>query len=246
MVWGMSIPSTFGEFWPDGDFEYDRKMRESGWRGRLIAHYLAEPRQEQKRLFNHGDDIDASGYAGYAIGKFTDEVGTVHPFFPDRPPFSVIEPHEPPKTFDTEKTYKSLGSLIALNSGLLAVDEAVKAIIEQLEPKVHQFFPIDIIMPKSVAFPKDYYVLVIGRYFDSFSPENSKEDSYSIGSGYYGYSENKNSMSGLAFSTAVFGGAHLWRERRFFKKLTCFSDELQSGIIKAGLRLPKHYEMKEV
>jgi hypothetical protein len=21
MVWGMSIPSNFGEFWPDGDFE---------------------------------------------------------------------------------------------------------------------------------------------------------------------------------------------------------------------------------
>ena len=231
MVWGMNLPEKFGEFWPEGDFEYDRQKRESGWRERLIAHYLAQPRQEQKRLFDYGDEIDASGYAGYAIGKFSGEAGTVSPHFTDRPPIGVIEHHEPPQTFDTEKTYKALGSLVALNSGLLALDDELKAIIERLEPGMHQFFPIKIIMPGGVVFPNSYYVLIVGQYFSSFSREENHQPT-------------KN-RSDYQFAKAIFGEGHLWRDR-LVPAINCFSDELMAEIDKAGLRLPKHYKMKEV
>lgn len=52
-------------------------------------------------------------------------------------------------------------------------------------------------------------------------------------------------MTGRAFSKAVFGKAHLWRDRRF-QMVNCFSDQLMADISDATLRIPKHYKMKEV
>jgi hypothetical protein len=247
MVWGMSLPSGFGEFWPLGDFEYDTKTRESGWSERLSAFYREQNPERQKALFEY-DDTDGNAahfYSGYVSGKFKSELGTREGS--DRPPFTSIESHEPPQSFHTEKAYKALGSLIMLNSGILAVDEALKLIIERLEPGVHQFFPIKITMPRGVVFHKPYYVLVIGQYHDSFSPEYSKEGSYRKNGDYsYRHAEAKAGVTGLAFSKGVFGDAHLWRERRMGQRLTCFSDEIQAEITKAGLRTPKHYRMMEV
>ena len=248
MVWGMSIPSAFGKFWPDGEFEYDAKARESGWSDRLRLHYLAQTPEEQRRLFDYGDNsvgYGAGNYQTYAIGKFANEIGKTDIMFRELPPYSPINPHEPPKSFKAEKTYNELGSLIALNYGILAVEHQLKKIIDRLDPGMHQFFPIDISMPKGAIFPAEYYILVVGRYFYSFLPDNSKEGSFTSGGGYYGFRDKKDSISGLSFSRDVLGKSHLWRERRFSSKLTCLSDELESEIIKAGLSLPKHFKMME-
>ena len=237
MVWGMRLPDSFGEFWPLGDFEYDPKEKDTGWYDRLRLHYLAQTPDEQIRLFDYrgfdhggnGVGYGASKYRTYVSGKFKHEFGTKDG--PDSLPFSAAGAHEAPLTFDIEKTYASLGSLIMLNDRILAVDETLKAIIERLEPGVHQFFPIEIRMPKGEVFPKNYYTLVIGQYLDSYSPENSDEI--------------KKNMNGRAFSKNAFGRAHLWRDRRF-PMVNCFSDELMTEISEAGLRIPKHYKMKEV
>jgi hypothetical protein len=181
MVWGMRLPDSFGEFWPDGEFEYDPKARESGWYDRLRLHYLAQTPEEQIRLydyrgFDHGGNgvgYGAGEYKTYVSGKFRQEVGTKDG--PDKLPFAQAEAHEAPITFDTEKTYTSLGSMIKLNDRILAVDEMLRAIIDRFEPGMHKFFPIEIRMPKGAVFPKKYYTLVIGQYLDSFSPENSDE-----------------------------------------------------------------------
>jgi hypothetical protein len=244
MVWGMNLPSGFGQFWPEGQFE-GKAANSDGWWERMIAHYLAQSHEEQQRLFDNGGELDASGYASYVSGKFIHEQGAKES--PDRPPFTPIEPHEAPLSFVTEKTYRTLGSLIALNFGLLAVDEALKSIIERLEPGVHGFYPIHLIMPKGAVFPNRYYALVIGQWFDSFSPDESSPDSWEKNGEFrIFYSKTKKGISGLALSKTVFGNANLWRERRCGVWLTCFSDELRAEIERAGLDLPKLQKMKEV
>jgi hypothetical protein len=264
MVWGMNLPSGFGEFWPEGDFEGKGPdiYRSEGWRNRLMEYYRAQTPEEQKRLFDYdmlGFDEEVYGgnkfdyarhaYPSFVCQKFTCEWGTV-PLGPDRRvPYSPIESHEAPRFFQTTKGCKALGSLIKLNSGLLAVDEALKAIIERLEPTVHHFFPIEIRMPRGKVYPANYYTLAIGQYFDSFSPENSKEgsfQSYPDYPGYYNLEASKKVVTGLALIKAKFGTAHLWRERGFREWLACFSDEFIAEITSAGLRIPKHYKMKEV
>ena len=252
MVWGMSLPSSFGQFWPEGGFEGEIDGRpKSGWSERLKTYFQGQTPEVQKELFDwddQGSGNRAHSYPRYVSDKFINEVGTRENSH--MPPFTPIKPHEPPLSFDIERGGKSLASLIKLNGRILAVDEALKEIIERLEPDVHQFFPIEIRLRNGKMYPARYFVLVIGQYFNSFLPENSDKFSWR---GYeaeypdvYRFEETRKGVSGLALSKDVFSSSHLWRERSFTNMLTCFSDELQEEIVKAGLNIPKHYRMRDI
>ncbi|WP_210207207.1 hypothetical protein [Rhodoblastus acidophilus] len=98
------------------------------------------------------------------------------------------------------------------------------------------------------AYPKQYFVMVIGQYIDSFSPEQSDAANLKR-NGVRRYlvlrDDSIKAMSGLAFFRNLFGDAHLWRERYITNVLFCLSDQLKSEIDHLGLRVPKHYTMKE-
>jgi hypothetical protein len=156
----------------------------------------------------------------------------------DMPAFGPIAAHEAPKRYKTVKNYAS---------GILAVDGPLKDIIERFEPGVHHFFPIEIVGRKDVVYPKKFFVMAIGQYLDSFSPEQSNPASWENSvEGYYRFDDGKKSMSGLALSRQVFGNAHLWRERRMLRELICFSDQLMANITGWGLRLPKNCKLKDI
>ena len=247
MVWGMSFPSRFGDYWPLGKNEGEGAERaNNSWSHRLREHFVASTPEEQLRLYSHKDGSEAWNYPFHAMIKFQKEIGTKPS--PDEPTLTPIEPHEPLQYFQTDKGYKNLGSMIALNAGLLAVDETLKGIIERLEPEVHQFFPVEIRMPRKRLYPKQYYILVIGRYLDSFSADDSNKDAVRQWEGYdlFTHEDTKKGVGGLAFRKSIFGEASIWRQKRFTSLLTCLSDELVSEVGKAGLRIPKHYQMKEV
>lgn len=247
MVWGMSLPSGFGEFFLDGDFEGDGIRPDAiGWSGRLKKYFNEQLAEDEKALFDDGHGPDAVRYVSYVASKFRSEIGTKGD--PCDPPLSAIAACEPPRSFDLEKRVKSIGSLVMLTDRILAVDEALKEIIERLDLGVHQFFPIKIRRRNGEEYPRAYYIIVVGQYFDSFSLEKSDQASFEKdGERGFFHKETKVDMGGLAFRKAVFGHAHLWRDRRMSREwLTCFSDELVAEITKAGLRIPKHYRMMEV
>lgn len=250
MVWGMSIPSSFGDYWPDGCYEGEDPQGEGGWSDRLARFYHIQTPKAQKRLFDYGPTGSAADYPIYVSQKFVSEPNGRSIQFPELPPLNSIKEHEPPRFFITYANYKSLGSLIALNFGLLAVDEHLKSIIEQFDPGIHQFYPIEIRMPRGKFYPAQYYILVIGNYIDGFCPEKSKNGSYrSYGPeypDYYSLVDTAKGISGISIYRDAFGNAKLWRERGLNEGLTCFSDQLEAEIAKSGLRIPKHYKMIEV
>lgn len=242
MVWGMDIPSTFGDFWPRGRFEGD----DDGWFDRLDKHFFEGPMPAEKKSLLENDLRAARlSYSLFVSMKLKGEPGARADG--RGPPFIAVEQHEIPTFFKLEKSSETLGSLIALNYGILAVDENLKAILDRLEPDTHQFFPIEMRMPKAKTLPLQYYILLIGQYIESFSPADSKDGSWRKPlRGQFTHDSSKKSFGGLALSKAKFGNAHLWRERGFMDWLTCFSDELREEIERARLRLPKHYKMREV
>jgi hypothetical protein len=172
MVWGMKLPNGFGEYWPLGEFEGKGPdiYRPIGWSERLREYYRLQTPEEQKRLYDYdllvfdeksyGADkfaYAARGYPFYVSEKLISERGTI-PRGPDcRVPYSAVEPHEPPRFFQIEKSPKTLASLIMLNGRVVAVDEALKDIIERREPGMHGFFPIEMRMPRGKVFPKNFY-----------------------------------------------------------------------------------------
>ena len=242
----MSLPSTFGEFWPDGEYEFDQQTWDSGWGKRIQENYNKKMINSQNNSFQNGNGYRFVGDPYYVSQKFTKEIGTT--IGPDYPPIGLIEDCDPPQSFQVIRGKKSLGSIFKMNNGILAVDEILRSIIDEIEPNIHQFFPIEIKWRNNRLELR--YIIVIRKYLDSFSPENSKDYSWRIESPKYPnshiYEENKKSMNGLSFSRKLFGNSHLWRERNFNNPLICISDELKNEIEKLSLRIPKIYKMREV
>lgn len=240
MVWLMSLPKGFGEFWPDGDFEDGDNPDAIGWTGRLEAYFKDRPVDEQKELMP-GADWFRYGY--FVSKKFIAEVGEIATV--DLPPVTPVLKHEAPTTFHTERAIKKLGDLIMLNDRIIAVSDQLKAIIEQLEPRVHQFFPIQIVQPRSV-YPKQLFTVVIGNYRSSFSDLGGALARWGEGLQYKFSSITKAGAATMHFQRSEFANAHLWRERLFCEEIFNFSDELVVRIEEAGLRTPKLHRAKEI
>lgn len=246
MVWGLVFPSGFGDGWPDGEFESDPKYNEPGWFGRLKSHYLDQSPEVQRRLYGGQIADHAMGISSYVVGKFTHEVGSREN--QHKPPFSPLEEHEPPRFFQTLRKHTDLCSIIKLNCLIPAVDDDLKAIIEHLEPGVHQFYPLEIRLPAKKVYPKNYYTLVVGTFLDSFAFDQTKPGSaHSPSPGRFNLNTTKKAMAGAAFRKVGFAGHHLWRERTFWHNVLCFSEELHDAIVEAGIKMPrKFHQMAEV
>ncbi|WP_284162952.1 DUF1629 domain-containing protein [Frigidibacter sp. SD6-1] len=225
MAWAVMRPSGMGDYHPYGELV--------GWDEALKHYYKNEMPEADKiamGIEKHFSSLDF-------VLKFSRDLGP-------------IAPQELPREFRTDKTERNLASWLLL--GILAIDEAMKEIIERVEPGVHLFWPIKVSMPKDQVYPKNYYGLVIRRHLPAFLPEASTPEawrSFQPTPGNILYSvirESKAGYAGIALSKAVIGGAHLWRESRFSGRGIFMSDLLQAEIAKAGLRMPKHYKAKEV
>jgi hypothetical protein len=230
MVWGVLIPTGFGDFRPEGELV--------GWEERLDAYYHKE--LEGGPLKAHMPR--ASYYHSRVLWKFLRELGSLTP---DSLRVERPLPHEWPEEYRTAKTHDKLGSLIEID-GFLAVEDHLKALIEEIEPGLHDFRPIRITMPRGKDYPVPYHVLLIGQFRDSFRPELTTEGTWNGKLDYPRVHDTKAGLAGAAMSTEAIGGAHLWRERKLVEPKICFSDELQDAIAKAGLRMMKHYKMKSV
>lgn len=233
MVWGLVEPMGFGDFFPKGSYV--------GWDELLYGYFNNYMLPEFKAQFASGRDATYANYVGH---KYQYELGRIVDGWP---PIQPMLEHEWPTEFKIEKSCNSLGSLMELNDRVPTVDEALKDIIEKLEPGVHSFHPIVISMPKGVVYPKRYYTMVIGRFLHSFDPQKSEPGSWEGDPNHYrAFDTTKNYLEGLALSKGVFADGHLWRERKLRSPSMFISDALQSEIAKAGLRIFKHYRLKEV
>jgi hypothetical protein len=239
MVWIMSMPTGFGEFWPSGGFEDVDQSGSKDWIARLRAHISSQPEEAQKKLMPSGAPYR---YGYFVAQKFKTEIGEQPAA--DLPPVTPVLAHEAPKTFNTAKTNKKLGDLIMLNSRILAVSEGLKAIIEDLEPGIHQFFPIDIVQPRSI-YPTPFYTIVIGNYRNSFRDVEAVMPELPDGERYTFTEVDKAAASKMYFDRSVFGSAHIWRERAFNEFIINFSDKFVQSAIEANMRLPKLYQAKE-
>ncbi|WP_260483734.1 imm11 family protein [Sphingomicrobium flavum] len=239
MVWMMSLPNAFGEFFPNGDFEDGDNPDAIGWGGRLEAHINDLPPEQQTELMPSADWFR---YGYYVSKKFITEIGKKAAV--DLPPITPLLEHEAPRSFHTEKGYKKLGDLITLNDRILAVSEDLKAIIEAHEPYVHQFFPLDIVQPRSVH-PKRFFTIVISNYRNSFHDLTGTRPKWSDGRFQFIHMTKHGAVQ-CGFERSEIDGAHLWYERTLSEFIVLFSDELVSAIQNAGLSTPKIYQAREI
>lgn len=241
MAWGMDHPKGFGKYWPNGEYE--------GWDKTLTEYFETKMPANQKALFKEAVEFfGANAYRSFVHQKFIDEIGSLGDGM--LPPLSPIEPHEAPRRYRLERPPQSLASLIMMSGGPMAVEEPLKDLIEQLEPGVHFFSPIEIVTKSNKLFPKQYFAMAIGKFVDSLSPADSnpeslEESTYNKGEFQVRWYPGPG-IKGLALSRSAVGNAHVWRERRLISEQLFFSDRLIDEIHKANLLLPPHYRVKEI
>lgn len=222
MVWGIVDPSSFGEFFPNGDYV--------GWEEQVKEYYDRYMSSTEKSDMGMSEKILYSKFSR----KFTESS-------------EPLRPQECPKEFMFFDKPRSLGSLIKLNDGLISVNESLRNIIEEMEPGLHQFWPIRLTLDTGEEVHGKYYGLVIRRHLDSFIPEESENYRSHPGSSIVvSSSETKKCYGSLAVSRGVIGEAHLWRERKLRRPEILLSDELQQEIARQELRIPKHYKLKVI
>jgi hypothetical protein len=224
MVWALQWPSSFGKYWPDGDF--------IGYDGQLEQVFNFE-KDEFKAMFGNR----FATYARFVSMKWFLEPGTI---LDKLPALNSLESHEKPSNFRTLRKHKTLGSIVSSAYQLKLVDQDFKAILERLDPNVHTFWPVTVTFPNGVVFPKQYYGIAIGRFLDSFMPEKTVGDPWSIPTSF-----SKDEVGRFVFSSGAIGSAHLWRERRLRVADWYFSNELKAEIDKYGLALPRHFQGRE-
>lgn len=233
MAWGLEIPSNFGPCRPEGVFV--------GYLEKQLEKFNAMSLEEKARF-----DGRYAVYKSFIFEKFNFEVGAKAG---TKIPVEPLEDNDWPTEFQSKNAYTTLCSW-ANAEGIFLVEAALKGIIEELEPDVHQFRSVRAINCDGEPFGKQYFLMVVGRYLTSFSPEDSDPESYFKTGGSYVARSYSSKVSGLAIKRSAFGAAHLWKERFgpgvLSRPQVLFSDQLQAKMKKEKMRLPKHYRLKEV
>jgi hypothetical protein len=232
MVWALKVSSGFGDYFPDGshDESWDKQLREYTQSG------LSEERRQSILRSRRS-------YRGWISAAFTHPPGTEFGGMVVPDPL----PEELPSEYRTVKSYKSLASLIAMPNMLAVVDQDLKEIIEEMEPGVHRFWPIKIVMPRNKEYPANYYGILVGNFPNAFRPDASEPSAFRKGENIYLLgSFEKGKLEGLAFSEQAKGGMHLWREPNISQVDLFLSDQLLERIKKAGLRVGRHYRVRLV
>lgn len=251
LVWAIRISTEFNEFSPQGYYR--------GYKEALAAHYDAEPRPgltpkhppvfvfKDKREVD-GDGVPYRTFTDYAYDvseKFHAEQGVRRPH---HPPLDPVQPHEWPAEYVYKRAYKRDAAIVKFPNRSYAVTEPLRNIIERLEPGVHQFNPIRVLLPKGVEHPIQHHMMVVGRWLNAFRLEESDpsclRDADTVSPAVY--LDDKRSFAGVAMAASEIGSAHLWCERAFRGGTFYVSDVLKAEIDKAGLRLPPTFKMKSV
>lgn len=226
MTWGIDYTVHFGTSFPAGNYQ--------DWEAKCQNHFDNVLTEDERNALGYG--VNALLHA--VSLKF--RVGGKRVF-----------DFEQPTVFRTRKAYKKLTSLIQLNDGLFAVSEDLMDIIEKLEPGIHQFWPIRIIMPKGIEFSIQYYAIIINTHICAFSREGSKPGSWEALEADESIScpkdDKKENISDLAIRKDKVEGAHIWLDRTLLSPEIFLSNQLVAEIQDRNLTLPKNiYRMIDV
>lgn len=247
MVWGMNHPPVSnGKFYLAGEFEGAAPGASNGWRQRLSRHFIDEMSEAQQAVFQDENNSGAHWYACHAAGKFS-----IRPEWRGRergPDQATIRDHEIPAFFQSTGNFEKLASMAQFTGPVLTVSQALRDLIEWVEPGVHGLYPVEVRRAKKKPPIGMRYILVVNQMLDSFSEVHSDKGSFTISDDRLcvGHVEKPTAMRKLVFRKAAIGEAHLWHETRMGKYLLCMSDRMQQEIADLDLTIPRHSQMAEV
>lgn len=224
MAYGFDTASTYGKFFPEGDYiGYDDDLKK----------YFVEMSQKGLVAEKFFDDFDRR------------LIGDLH----NSPDF--LSEKLLPKRYTLAKPYKSLGDVIQIGAGI-AVSSRFRDAVEALEPGRHQIWPIEIVLPSGEPYPTEYFMLRVLTELDAWDREKSGPDCWKKSWQIMKIAPPKEKNAhGIALKRSVIGDHHIWRgfvspESGISGFDFYVSDRLKAAIDDAGLKTTPFYQLKEV
>ena len=219
MAWGLRYALGSGDYSPD----------------------LVAPTEADRLLKQHFDDVlTAEERAEYlVVSGFASEQYAELRRNAEALPEYMMPAHE-----TLRKTYKNLGSIMNAR-GIILVDRRLKEMIETIERGRHQFWPLELRMPKNKVYPKEYFGFRIRNYVDAFRPDLSRESSFSSSGSTYTGGTTKAEAQGIVIDKSIISGLHVWRDRKLIVPHIYFSDELMELVKGEGLRIFQSFHFQE-
>lgn len=158
-----------------------------------------------------------------------------------------VKEHFQPRKARLLKNYKRLGDIFMLNYGLLTVQQPLKDLLEEMEPGVHQFWPVEVFLKDGQPFDMSCYGMVVGRKIATLDVERSdairKPSTLIELNRDYG---NKKKPFDATISKEARNSVHLWHEPLLLEIDYMISDELRDAIKARRMRFFKMYHANEV
>jgi hypothetical protein len=162
-----------------------------------------------------------------------------------------LNPKEMPESLPLKKGPKSLPAVFFSNGGIVVCSGELKSIIEELDPGLHQFILIKVILKTGQDAPGTHFILNVHHTLDTIVDEMTKstKGSWTLPDdpkrhGRY-LSEIAPKAGDVTVSRTKLTKTNLWREKAY-PDIYMMSDLLHDRIKNAGMRFFKTVKAAEI
>jgi hypothetical protein len=156
-----------------------------------------------------------------------------------------VLPDSGPKKFLWKSKTKLPPDYAFGNNEAMLVSSRFRDLVEQFEPGLHQFLPVDMFNAKDATQPFDrYYWFVCCTLIDSLDPDHTTLEwkgfydqltDCGLRRGLWSYQHSETNPPKAVFSLKAIGERHLWRDPYYTRDYVNSSDAFGDALIAAGL-----------
>ncbi|WP_208347475.1 imm11 family protein [Pseudaestuariivita rosea] len=155
-----------------------------------------------------------------------------------------LQPEEVPSLYKLRKNPTSLPSYFRVQNGLQIVQKPFRDLIQKMDSRLHQFFPIEIRHRNGTPHDTPCYAINVTETRDSIVDDQSSVEKFVT---------NPNNTDkriieykkDITVDPSKLSDIHLWREARYPGSLL-MSDQLRDALKETGLRMPRCFKAKNI
>lgn len=157
----------------------------------------------------------------------------------------AVAPDSAPKSFLWKSTSKRPPAYAFGNNSVMLVSSRFRDLVDQFEPGVHQFLPVNVYSSKTATEPFDqYYWFVVCNLIDSINPERTtltwrgeydERIEGGLRRGFWKYDHDMSPPPRAVFDLKRIGNRQLWRDPYYTRDYVNCSDTFGDAMIASGL-----------
>ena len=145
----------------------------------------------------------------------------------------LLEAHEVPDKVILQKKAKLIDAFLS-RGGVFLVSDGLRGLIEDMDPGVHQFFPLEVEFPRGNLPDKKYNIMNVTVQKDTIIPDMTHVEKFADRHFLLKDFQNK-----ATFSPESQKGAHIWREKQIVGGRCFISTNLMQAIQSNGFKFFK-------